>query len=384
MVLQAARRWLTPAPDSAAADSLRCGRSPWMHAVHLLWSAWLFITPSFGGPGYTPTWFALTALSFPIFLALYAGSVLHSRRLATSHALGMVALCLALLSWYPSGLSYFVFGCVMLHIGDRVPLWKYLLHVLALNVVLAAACWMIGYPWQVMAWMLPLTLVIGTIVNIEGANEQKDAALRLSQDEVRRLAATAERERIGRDLHDLLGHTLSVVALKSELAGRLIATDPAAARVQVGEVETVARQALAQVREAVAGIRATGLQAELAAARLALLSAEIPLDQRLAPMELDPTAESVLAMGLREAVTNILRHAGASRVDVELAVIDGEPVLSIVDDGRGGIDRSGHGLDGMRERLAGVGGRLEVDSPADGGTRLRLVLPPPARLEAPR
>ena len=126
MVLQAARRWLTPAPDSAAADSLRCGRSPWMHAVHLLWSAWLFITPSFGGPGYTPTWFALTALSFPIFLALYAGSVLHSRRLATSHALGMVALCLALLSWYPSGLSYFVFGCVMLHIGDRVPLWKYL------------------------------------------------------------------------------------------------------------------------------------------------------------------------------------------------------------------------------------------------------------------
>ena len=92
MVLQAARRWLTPAPDSAAADSLRCGRSPWMHAVHLLWSAWLFITPSFGGPGYTPTWFALTALSFPIFLALYAGSVLHSKRLATSHALGMVAL----------------------------------------------------------------------------------------------------------------------------------------------------------------------------------------------------------------------------------------------------------------------------------------------------
>ena len=168
----------------------------------------------------------------------------------------------------------------------------------------------------------------------------------------------------------------------ASIAGSVAISRPA--RVQVGEVETVARQALAQVREAVAGIRATGLQAELAAARLALLSAEIPLDQRLAPMELDPAVESVLAMGLREAVTNILRHAGASRVDVELAVIDGEPVLSIADDGRGGIDRSGHGLDGMRERLAGVGGRLEVDSPADGGTRLRLVLPPPARLEAPR
>ena len=227
------------------------------------------------------------------------------------------------------------------------------------------------------------TLVLGSVLFARD-RERRDAELRLSRDEVARLAALAERERIGRDLHDLLGHTLSLVALKSELAGRLVASDPAAARAQIGEVESVARQALAQVREAVAGIRATGLQAELAAARLALLSAEIPLDQRLAPVGLDPAAESVLAMGLREAVTNVLRHAGASRVDVDLALVDGAPVLSIADDGRGGIDRSGHGLAGMRERLEGIGGRLEVDSPPAGGTRLRLVLPSTARLEAPR
>ena len=374
MVLQAARRWLTPAPDSAAADSLRCGRSPWMHAVHLLWSAWLFITPSFGGPGYTPTWFALTALSFPIFLALYAGSVLHSRRLATSHALGMVALCLALLSWYPSGLSYFVFGCVMLHIGDRVPLWKYLLHVLALNVVLAAACWMIGYPWQVMAWMLPLTLVIGTIVNIEGANEQKDAALRLSQDEVRRLAATAERERIGRDLHDLLGHTLSLITLKLELSRKLFDRDPAAARLEIVEAEKVARHALAEVRSAVTGIRAADLAAELASARLLLESTGVALDYA-APPDLPEELERPLALVLREAVTNIARHAGATHAEIAFERVEGVLRMRVTDNGRGGVASRGNGLDGMGERVRALRGRLDVVSPPRAGTSVVVEVP---------
>jgi two-component system sensor histidine kinase DesK len=166
-----------------------------------------------------------------------------------------------------------------------------------------------------------------------------------------------------------------VVALKCELAGRLVERYPEAARRQIGEVETVARQALAQVREAVIGIRAAGLQAELAAARLALLSAEIRLDQQLAPVALPAAVESTLAMALREAVTNVIRHAQAQRVEVEL-VVDGDGLrMSIADDGRGGLTRSGNGLEGMRERLAEVGGTLEIDSPAGAGTRLLLRLP---------
>jgi two-component system sensor histidine kinase DesK len=222
-------------------------------------------------------------------------------------------------------------------------------------------------------------IVIGVLVMAgilySRARSRRNAELRLTQDEVARLAAMAERERIGRDLHDLLGHTLSVVALKSELAGRLVDRDPAGAKAQIAEVETVARQALSQVREAVAGIRAAGLQAELAAARLALLSADVRLDQRLAPVAVAAEAESALAMAVREAVTNVLRHADASRVDVELGTFDGELRLSISDDGRGGATTPGTGLSGMRERLAAVGGRLEIDSPEGEGTRLLITLP---------
>ncbi len=256
---------------------------------------------------------------------------------------------------------------------------------LLLAVMVAEFFWVmptlqLALAWSGMATLIAVMVLTGTL--FARLKARRDAELRLTQDEVGRLAAMAERERIGRDLHDLLGHTLSLVAIKSELAGRLVDRDPASAKAQIGEVETVARQALAQVREAVVGIRAAGLQAELAAARLALLSADVHLDQRLAPVALSPAAESALAMALREAVTNVLRHALASRVEVELSPRDGGLCLSIADDGRGGATTPGNGLGGMRERLAAVGGTLEIDSPAGGGTRLLLRLPP-AALEGP-
>jgi two-component system sensor histidine kinase DesK len=218
------------------------------------------------------------------------------------------------------------------------------------------------------------TMVVASILYAR-AGAVQNAELRLTQDEVRRLATVAERERIGRDLHDLLGHTLSVVALKSELAGKLLDRDSHAAREQIREVEAVAREALAQVREAVAGIRAAGLEAEVAAARLALLSAQVHLDRHLAPVQIEEKTELALTMALREAVTNIIRHAAAKRVEVELTA-DGAGVrMVIADDGRGGIERHGNGLTGMRERLQAIGGKLDVDSSAAGGTRLVLWAP---------
>ena len=190
---------------------------------------------------------------------------------------------------------------------------------------------------------------------------RKRAELKLSHEEVRRLAALAERERIGRDLHDLLGHTLSLVALKSDLAGRLIDRDPQAARNEINEVSRVARDALAQVRRAVTGIRAAGLAAELASARLLLESDGVTLRYDAQEVALPADLETVLALSLREAVTNIQRHARATIAEVALSSTPGHVVLRIRDNGVGSAAVPGNGLGGMRERVESRGGRLRID-----------------------
>jgi two-component system sensor histidine kinase DesK len=378
-------RWLRPAPDSVVARSQRMGRSPWVEAVHVLWSAWVFVTPLLMPGGYDLRWLLLTLLSYPVFLLLYALTLLAPSRHALRYALAMVAMAMVLLPWYPAGLSYFVFGCVMLRTQSRQSLPRHLGNLLLLNAVLLAWAWWLGAPWQALVWLPLVTLTIGTVVHVERHNQERDHALRLSHDEVRRLAATAERERIGRDLHDLLGHTLSLVALKADLAGRLLRQGDAparrdAAQVEIAEVSRVARDALTQVRAAVSGIRAAGIAAELASAKLLLECDGVRLDysyddRGLAGGVLPPRVESALALTVREAVTNIQRHARARVAAIALSTREGAATLTVSDDGHGGGIVPGNGLSGMRERVEALGGRLQLESSARGGTRLEVQLP---------
>jgi two-component system sensor histidine kinase DesK len=201
------------------------------------------------------------------------------------------------------------------------------------------------------------------------ANER----LLMAQEQIEHLAKVAERERIARDLHDVLGHTLSVVVLKSELAGKLMGSDAERARQEIGEVEHIARQALSEVREAVRGYRTDGIAAEIARARRALEAAGVRLESRGEAVSLAPAHESVLSLVLREAVTNILRHAGASSCRLDLAADSRGTRLSVHDNGRGAIRSEGNGIRGMRERVQALGGRLDIDS--RGGTRLSIYLP---------
>lgn len=199
--------------------------------------------------------------------------------------------------------------------------------------------------------------------------------LRRSTEEITRLATLAERERIGRDLHDLLGHTLSVVALKSELARKLIDRDLDAARTEIGEVERVARDALSQVRNAVSGIRSTAIAAELQAA-ISLLEAQgVKVRCETERVKLPHDRETALALSLREATTNIRRHADASGVTIRLREDAGKVMMEVVDNGRGGRIVPGNGLNGMRERLGNVGGTLSLEPVTDGGTRLFVSIP---------
>lgn len=370
--------WFQPAPDSAVAEALRRQKSPWTDGVHLLWSFWVFVTPLFA-TGYTLRWAAITAVSYPVFLVLYAKILLAPRRTSYRYALGMVALCLALMPVYPAAISYFVFGCVMLRTFNNRFIVNYLVQVLLLNVAFVAVAWWVGYPWQAMIWVPAMTFIIGVIVQVERASQEKDAALKLSHDEVRRLAATAERERIGRDLHDLLGHTLSLITLKLELSRKLFDRDSEASRREIEEAERVARHALAEVRSAVTGIRATDLAAELASARLLLESSMVHLTYA-PPPGLPPDIERGLSLVLREAATNIARHAQATQAQIAFSCEGDVVQLRIADNGDGGIAADGNGLCGMRERVAALGGTLSIDSPKGQGTRLLVRVPvKPAR-----
>jgi len=368
---------LRAAPDSVVGVALRHGRPVWSEGIHVLWSVWVFVVPMFSPRGYDLQWVLLTLLSYPVFIALFAGALLLPERRSPWCALGMIALCMGLLPWYVSSLSYFVFGCVFLGALSRASVWRYVLALAVFNLVLLTWARLLGYPWSALAWMPVTTVMIGLLVHVDRLKHRQDAALRLSHDEVRRLAAVGERERIGRDLHDLLGHTLSMVALKADLAARLVERDPVGAQREIGEVGGIARDALAQVRQAVSGIRAAGLAAELASARLLLetdgIAFDYTLDADVAAAGLPAEVETALAMTLREAATNIQRHARAGRAHARFAR-DGDAVrLQVRDDGRGGAIVPGNGLSGMRERIEALGGQLRIDG--GDGTRVDVTLP---------
>ncbi len=222
-------------------------------------------------------------------------------------------------------------------------------------------------------------LLIGAVSNTWIARQKwMNTKLAMAHEEIEKLAAVAERERIARDLHDVLGHTLSVIVLKAELAGKLMERDPKRAAAEIADVESTARTALAEVREAIGGYRSKGLAAELAMARRTLDAAGVALtyesDAMVGERTLDATEETVLTLAMREAVTNIVRHAEATQCRMRLArTTDGFHALLVEDNGCHAVTHEGNGLRGMRERVQALGGRFSLKS--EQGTTLLVELP---------
>jgi len=199
--------------------------------------------------------------------------------------------------------------------------------------------------------------------------------LREARDEVARLAASEERFRIARDLHDLLGRTLSLIVLKSEVAARLADRDPAKSRAEIDDIETVARRALADVREAISGYRRLSLTEELDNAREVLAAADIEVTLRTRGTPLPTEIDGLFGWAVREGVTNIVRHARARTAVIAVSRRDTVAVLEITDDGAGASDGPGTGLTGLGERIAGAGGTVETGPGPDGGFRLTVRVP---------
>lgn len=315
-------------------------------------------------------WSLLAAL---VFLVLYFAGFRSQGRglLLIAWAIHLVGLAIVPLN--PAGACFVIYGAAFVGFATTPR---------------AAVGWlalMLG-AWTAEALLLDLpgwswlpALAVGTVVgatNVHFAEiRRKDHRLRVAEQAVEEMARIAERERIGRDLHDLLGHTLSVIVLKSELASKLADRDPGRAVAEIREVERISRDALAEVRKAVRGYRAEGLSDELANAERVLVAAGITPEITVAGDSLSPEEDRALAYALREAVTNVVRHAGASRCAIRLEQRGGRTVLEVRDDGRGGLGPEGSGLSGMRERLRQVAGTLDRDG--RDGTRLVMSLPLP-------
>ena len=248
---------------------------------------------------------------------------------------------------------------------------------MGIGVVLAVAMLAIdAIAGDPLSWELALTLVALTAFMAGFAsNVRLNIELRQTREELAVAAVAAERERIGRDLHDILGHSLTAIAVKSGLARRLLGSDPAAAATEIGDVEQLAREALKDVRATASGYREVSLTAELSVAAGVLRAAGIRADLPATADDVDPDARETLGYVLREAVTNIVRHSGARTCQVVLRARS----IEIVDDGDG-VDRNptngtGSGLQNLADRLGAQGGSCEAGPGPDGGFVIRAGLP---------
>lgn len=346
------------------------GKGRWYDFIWLVYSAFFLIDPI---QRHSRTGWIEFGAAYACFLGIYIGLVFSPSRRMQSFLL--LSLLILGVNYYPyNGGSCGIF----IYVAAFVPFVAESIAVCIVTIVASGAIMAVeGYSLHDSAWSWGICAFFAIAVgagNLVAAQRMRaNRQLNLAHEQIAHLAKVAERERIARDLHDVLGHTLSVVVLKAELAGKLMDRDPQRARIEIGEVEQIARAALGEVREAIRGYRANGLNAEIERARKTLDAAGVSLECGARPPRLAAAEETVLSLIVREAVTNIVRHAEAKHCRLEFAARGKGTALIVQDDGRGGIREEGNGLRGMRERVENLGGRLVIESTE--GTRLVVELP---------
>jgi two-component system sensor histidine kinase DesK len=318
--------------------------------------------------------------SLVAFVASYLATVLTARSFTERNS---VTFPLLVLTTLLAVVSAFVFGgswicllvyTVVLYCMGLPPRWA--LWAVGANLAVILVCGAVTSADFGSVLVYALEVVTLGVLFISVRNTRTLAyKLGQAQGEVARLAATDERLRIARDLHDLLGHSLSLIVLKSELAGRLAGDEPKV-RHEISDIESVARQALVEVREAVTGYRQRSLSEELDNARSVLRSAGVDPHVRISGTPLHDLLDGLFGWAVREGVTNVIRHARATRCDIDVAFDGSRATLEILDDGRGGESlQLGSGLQGLTERVHGAGGSVETGAAPKGGFRLRVLIP---------
>ena len=285
-----------------------------------------------------------------LFVGGYVMLVLRTRRGSPAAPLAVFALLLvlstALTLSQASGWGFlftYCAACAAMATPERVGFYAVVLSAALAGLTSAVA----GADGGTVIGFIASSAGIGMLMLVMRDLRVRNMELNEARAELARLAVAAERERFARDLHDLLGHSLSVIALKAELAGRLLAEGPVDAAHEVAELEQVARTALGEVREAVSGYRQPTLDGELAGARMALSAAGIEAEVEESRVALDPAVEAVLAWAVREGATNVIRHSGARHCKFKITVRLTDAGVEVIDDGRAvAVDGNGGGVGG--------------------------------------
>ncbi|MGN8051040.1 sensor histidine kinase [Curtobacterium sp. 22159] len=376
-----------PAPRSfpwavapgASDDDIRIGRRRWYAGAvfALLWQALEVIAVWNDGRSLRAHLLASVALAVVYAAYLFAPELMWRRsirgRVAVVVGVAVLAGLLLLVVGPLAVWTWLLVAALAGFVAER--LWEagvVVLGIVGAQFLVAAST---GWDTAVNSGILfapVITVSVGASMLFFGRQREAEQRLGVAQDEITRLAVVEERARFSRDLHDVLGHSLTVVAMKSELAARLVDADPARAKAEMQDVERLSREALQGLRQAVSGYRQADLDAELVSARAALDAAEIdavlPSDGTAAAAD----ARSLFAWVLREGVTNVVRHAAASRVRVTLT----RTALTVEDDGTGTVGTTGgtggNGLRGLRERADAVGATLTTGTSDLGGFLLRV------------
>ncbi len=363
-------------PDAAAPFTLRraAQNKVWIYAFGLVFLLFAIAAVTEGSP--SPAELALRIGLVLLIAVGYLATAWVADCSLRTRWLYIGAYAGVLIASYPTwGWSLVGYGAyVAIMMATLLPWRQSRIAVVVLGLLIAATIPFGGGDTAIYISVVAAGMGLATAAGMEAGAAQGRA--QRAEQRVATLSVAAERERIGRDLHDILGHSLTAISIKAGLAARLVDLDPAAAKAQIAEIEQVSRQALADVRTTASGMREVRLATEIASARSVLLAAGIESRMPSALPPLSDQASELLGYVVREAVTNVVRHsrAGVCTVVVEPAAVE------IRDDGRGlptGV-RSGSGLDGLRSRVETTGGTLQVGAGESGGTVVRAELWSPA------
>lgn len=323
----------------------------------------LFLLSWIGAPPSRPQLIG-AIVGLALFIPIYAYGYGRQGAVLITTALAVLVIAFALT---PTGGNWSIVGVYAASMISRLrPARHAVAGVIFVCAAMLAFALITRQSWFFWTYGVFIAALVGLGGVFRTHTAAQDAALRAGAGELRAVSETAERERIGRDLHDVLGRTLTVIAVKADLAERLLALDPAKAGQEIRDIAIAARGALSEVRAALQGVCGGSLVHELNTSRQALAAANVALEVAGAGDDWPAQEAAVLTMVLREAVTNIIRHAQGRHCRIAFERAEGHLRLTVRDDGKGLRGPEGQGLSGMRARLKAAGGSLTLEDAAPG------------------